>query len=295
LANVLLTCPDMAGFEACTMYFNAIAGRYCNRIADGRFSIDGAEFQLAKNNGDHHLHGGVKGFDKCVWEFEPFSGADGVGVRFTRTSPDGEEGYPGEVHAVARYTLTHSGELVVELQGTTDKPTHVNLTNHNYWNLRGSGDILGHELQISGSKYLPVDAGGIPTGELVDVVGTPFDFLAAKPVGQDIGHLAGDPGGYDHCYVVDGTVGELRPAARLSDPETGRWMEIMTTEPGLQFYSGNYLNGEAASGGYAQRYGLCLETQRFPDTPNHPDFPASLLKPGETYFHKTVHRFGVTR
>jgi aldose 1-epimerase len=295
LANVILTCPDIAGFEACGMYFNAIAGRYCNRIARGRFSIDGTEYQLALNNGDHHLHGGVRGFDKHVWTFEPFSDAEGVGVRFSRSSPDGEEGYPGTVEAMAKYTLTHAGELVVELQGTADKPTHLNMTNHNYWNLRGSGDILSHELQIHGAKYLPVDEGGIPTGELAEVAGRPFDFTNAKVIGQDLGQVTGEPGGFDHCWAIDGTVGELRPAARLSDPESGRWMEILTTEPGLQFYSGNYLNGEAAAGGYAQRHGLCLETQRFPDSPNHPEFPSSLLKPGETYFHKTVHRFGADK
>lgn len=295
MANVLLTCPDLAGFETCGMYFNAIAGRYANRIAKGRFTIDGREYQLATNNGEHHLHGGERGFDKRIWKFEPFSADEGVGVRFSYTSPDGEEGYPGTVQATATYTLTHQGELVVELTGTTDRPTHLNLTNHNYWNLHGGGDILGHELQLWSSRYIPVDDGGIPVEGTVAVEGTVFDFRKPKRIGDDIGQLQGDPGGYDHCFVVDGTPGEMRPAARLRDPESGRWMEISTTEPGIQFYSGNYLNGEAVSAGYGKHSGLCLETERYPDTPNRPDFPASLLLPGQVYWHKTVHRFGTDR
>lgn len=294
-SNVLLTCPDMAGFEACGMYFNGIAGRYCNRIAKGRFSIDGREYSLATNNGENHLHGGVKGFDKRIWEFAPFSSDSGVGVKFQYTSVDGEEGYPGNLKVAVTYTLTHSDQLIIEIKAETDAPTHVNLTNHNYWNLAGSGDILGHELRLNCAAYIPVDEAGIPLGNVAEVFGTPFDFREAKPIGRDIGQLTGEPGGYDHCMVIDGEIGVLRPAARLYHPATGRWMEIETTEPGIQFYSGNFLDGSAAAGGYAKHSGLCLETEHYPDSPNQSSFPSTLLKPGDSYYHKTVHQFGVEK
>lgn len=293
--NVVLTCPDIAGFEACGSYFNAIAGRYCNRIARGRFSIGEREYQLAVNNGEHHLHGGVRGFDKRIWQFEPFSSDLGVGVKFSYTSPDGEEGYPGNLSVTASYTLTHDDQWIVEIKAETDATTPVNLTNHNYWNLAGGGTILGHQLRLNSSAYLPVDAGGIPEAEIADVTGTAFDFREGKAIGKDFSQLAGDPGGYDHCFVVDGEHGTMRPAARLFSPESGRWMEIETTEPGIQFYTGNFLDGSANSGGYAKNSALCLETEFYPNSPNRPDFPSCWLKPGEAYFHKTIHRFGVEK
>ncbi len=291
-ANVILTCPDIAGFEACGSYFNAIAGRFCNRIAFGKFSVGDKEYTLAANNGKHHLHGGVRGFDKRMWTFEPFSDESGVGVEFTYVSPDGEEGYPGELTVNAKYTLTNKDELIVEIKAVTDAITPVNLTNHNYWNLSGSGSILGHELQLASSHYLPVDEGGIPLGELNPVENTPFDFRKSHSINRDFEKFAGEPGGIDHCFVVDGENGTMRPAARLHDPKSGRWMEIETTEPGIQFYTGNFLDGTAGSGGYEKNGALCLETEHFPDSPNQPKFPSTILEPDATYFHKTIHRFG---
>jgi len=294
-ANVILTCPDIAGFEACGSYFNAIAGRYCNRIAYGKFSIGDRQYQLAANNGEHHLHGGVRGFDKRMWTFEPFSDDSGVGVRFTYVSPDGEEGYPGELTVNTTYTLTNKDELIVEITAKTDASTPVNLTNHNYWNLSGSGSILDHELQLFSSKYLPVDAGGIPLGQLAAVQDTPFDFRKSHAIRRDFDQFAGEPGGIDHCFVVDGDNGKMRLAARLHDPKSGRGMEIETTEPGIQFYTGNFLDGTAGSGGYQKNGALCLETEHFPDSPNQKDFPTTILEPGSTYFHRTIHRFGVMK
>jgi aldose 1-epimerase len=295
LANIVLTCPDIKGFEACTMYFNGSVGRYCNRIANGKFKIGDAEFTLAKNNGDHHLHGGVRGFDKQMWKGEPFSAKGVRGVKFTRTSANNEEGYPGELAVTATYTLTDANELIVEFQATTNKPTHVNLTNHNYWNLAGTGTILDHELQLSSSQFIPVDASGIPTGKIESSNDSPFDFSSKQVIGKRFEQIKSTPVGYDHCYVVTGKAGDLRPAAKVRDPKSGRIMEIKTTEPGIQFYTGNFLDGTAASGGYAQYSAFCLETQHYPDSPNQPSFPSTLLKPGSNYFHRTVHVFSVEK
>ncbi len=295
LANVIATCKDLDGFLAGTSYFNAIAGRYANRIAAGKFSIDGREFQLATNNGDHHLHGGERGFDKRLWSGEPVIDETGCGVRFSYVSEDGEEGYPGKLSCTATYMLNNHNELSIEITATTDAATHVNLTNHNYWNLHGSGDILGHELKLHAGQYLPVDAGGIPEGDPVAVDGTPFDFTRSHPIGRDFESFGSDPGGIDHCYVLNGESGQLRPAARLYDPASGRWMEMWTTEPGLQVYTGNYLDGGAGSCGYQKNGALCLESEHFPDTPNRSDFPTTLLKPGETYSHLSVMKFGVEK
>lgn len=291
LGNVLLTCPDIAGFEACTMYFNCSVGRYCNRIAKGKFTLDGKEYSLATNNAPNHLHGGAKGFDKVMWTAEPFETTGAVGVTFKYESKDGEEGYPGNLSAKVTYTLTDKNEFIIEFRATTDKATPVNLTNHNYWNLAGSGTIRDHELKLNASRYLPVDATAIPTGELAAVAGTPFDFSNSTPIGKRLNDVGGTPIGYDHCYVIDGEAGRLRPAATVFDPQSGRKLEIQTTEPGIQFYSGNFLDGTAISGNYAQYSGFCLETQHFPDSPNRPEWPNTILKPGEQYFHKTVHKF----
>lgn len=299
VANVTLSYPTLAGYLERHPYFGSTVGRYCNRIAAGKFTIDGTEYELATNNEPNHLHGGVKGFDRVIWQAEPIldRGGSVAGVRFTYTSPDGEEGYPGKVEAVAEYYLTANNELVADFTAATDKPTHVNLTNHCYWNLAGagSGSILDHELTIYANEYVPVDDTGIPTGDFAAVEGTPFDFRRAKAIVEDFAELSGDPGGYDHSFAVSqkepGKEEGLFAAARLADPKSGRVLVIETNQPGIQFYTGNYLDGSAGTGGFKKNGALCLETQHHPDTPNQEKFPSTLLKPGEKYHHRTVHRF----
>lgn len=295
--NITLPCYSMQGYEACGMYFGCSVGRYCNRIKEGKFSIDGTEYTLATNNDPNHLHGGDKGFDKQMWTAEEISSDNSAGVRFTLVSPDGDEGYPGEVTVMVEYSITSENELVIDFKATTTAATHVNLTNHCYWNLAGAGngDILGHQLQIEADKYLPVDETGIPTGELADVKETAFDFTSYWTVGQRISDTPGDPNGYDHCYALRSDSGELALAATVIEPVSGRYMEIHTTQPGLQFYSGNFLDGQEASGGFPFRSALCLETQHFPDAPNQSEFKSTRLNPGETYHQKTVHKFAVVR
>ena len=291
LANVVLTCKDIGGFEECTMYFNGSVGRFCNRIAQGKFSLEGQDYQLAVNNGPNHLHGGVKGFDKVMWSATPFEKSGAVGVEFKYLSKDGEEGYPGTLTTSVTYSLTDKNEFIVEFNATTDKTTHVNLTNHNYWNLAGTGTILRHELKLNSAKYLPVDGTGIPTGEMLSVLGSHFDFGKFTAMGKRFSAMGGSPLGYDHCYEVSGEPGKLRLAATVREPKSGRVMEIQTTEPGIQFYTGNFLDGTAASGGYGAYSAFCLETQHFPNAPNQPAFLSTVLKPGEKYYHKTVHTF----
>ena len=286
LADVALGLKDLEAYLAGHPYFGCTAGRCANRIAEGRFSIEGRPFQVARNNGPHHLHGGARGFDRRVWEVD---GADATSVRFSLTSPDGEEGYPGTVKAQVVYALTPENEFRVEMTATTDAPTPVNLVHHTYWNLAGQGSILDHRLTIDADRYTPVDATLITTGELAEVEGTPFDFRRSKRIGDDLGRV---PGGFDHNFVVRG--GGLRRAARLEDPRSGRVMEIASDQPGIQFYTGNFLDGTSkgkAGATYRKHAGLCLETQVFPDAVNKPDWTSPLLRPGETYRHVMVHRF----
>ncbi len=284
-------------------YFGAIIGRFGNRIAKGTFSLDGQAYTLATNNGPNHLHGGLQGFDKVVWTGESASTDRGPSVTFSRTSPDGEEGYPGALTARVTYTLTDRNELIVDYHATTDKPTIVNLTQHSYFNLAGQGarDILGHELQVVADRYTPVDSTLIPTGELAPVEATPFDFREPTAIGAriDADHPQIKAGlGYDHNFVLTRSGDGLEVAARVVEPTTGRTLEVATTEPGLQFYSGNFLDGSItgkAGRVYQHRYGFCLETQHFPDSPNQPAFPSVVLRPGEEYRTQTVFTFGVAR
>ncbi len=295
--NVTLAFPTPEGYFAGGPYFGAICGRYANRIAGGRFTLDGQEYQLAKNNGPNHLHGGIRGFDKAVWRGEVFEADGGSGVKLTYLSRDGEEGYPGNLTVTVTYTLSDKNELRIDYVAQTDKPTPINLTNHAYWNLGGAEhptqDILGHELQLWAGRYLPVDETLIPTGELADVKGTPMDFTVPTAIGKRISEV-GD--GYDHCYVIDDWAGDgetLRMAARVRDPRSGRVLEVFTTEPGVQLYTGNFLDGTEASGGYAKHHGFCLECQHFPDSPNQAKFPNTILRPGELYTQTTIYRFSV--
>ena len=302
LDDVVLGHDALEGYLAASPYFGAIVGRYGNRIAHGRFTLDGTAYRLAANDGAHHLHGGVRGFDKVVWEGAPVDGADGAGVRLRYRSPDGEEGYPGTLDVEATYTLTARNELVVALRATADRATPVNLTHHGYFNLAGAGrgDVLDHELTIHADAFVPVDAGLIPTGALAPVEGTPLDFRAPARIGARID--ADHPqlrraGGYDHTFVLrpPGAPGALAHAARLVEPITGRTLDVHTTEPGLQLYSGNFLDGSIrgkAGRVYGHRAALCLETQHFPDSPNQPAFPSTILRPGEEYRSRTVFAFG---
>ncbi len=303
IGDIVLGFDRLDGYLKDPPYFGAIIGRYGNRIGKAQFTLDGQTYKLAANNGSNHLHGGLKGFDKVVWRAEPIKNAEGAGVAFSRTSPDGEEGYPGNLTVRVSYLLTDRNELVVEYHATTDKATPVNLTQHSYFNLagEGSGDILGHQLSINADRYTPVDETLIPTGQLAPVQGTPFDFRKLTPIGaridQDDPQLKNGQG-YDHNWVLNRTAGSsLQLAARVVEPKTGRTLEIRTTEPGIQFYSGNFLDGTITGKNghvYQRRTGFCLETQHYPDSPNKPDFPSTILRPGQEYSTKTVFTFGVS-
>lgn len=299
LGDIVLGYDSLDGYLEDSPYFGAIVGRYANRIAKGQFSLDGAAYTLATNNGPNHLHGGVRGFDKVVWDADPFEGNSGVGVVFTHTSPDGDEGYPGAVTVRVTYTLTPSNELIVDYAATTDRATPLNLSQHSYFNLAGDGrrDVLDHVLWINGAHFTPVDATLIPTGVIAAVAGTPFDFTQPTTIGAridaDHGQLR-NGGGYDHNFVLDPEGSGLEHAARVEEPTGGRVLDIYTTEPGLQFYSGNFLDGSITGKGgqvYGHRYGFCLETQHYPDSPNQQGFPSTILRPGEGYRSRTVFAF----
>ncbi|MCK4660870.1 MAG: galactose mutarotase [Phycisphaerae bacterium] len=299
--DVVLGYGTLAEYVKDSPYFGSVVGRFGNRIARGKFSLDGQEYTLAVNNGPNHLHGGLKGFDKVIWESEALIRDGAVGVRLHYLSPDGEEGYPGNLDVTVHYWLTDANELRIEYSATTDKATPVNPTHHSYFNLAGAGngDILGHELMLAADRFTPVDEGLIPTGELRPVAGTPFDFARPTAIGARVGDddLQLKYGrGYDHNFVLSRWDGKLRLAATVYEPKSGRLMEVLTTEPGVQFYCGNFLDGSNIGKGgkpYEHRYGFCLETQHFPDSPNRPEFPSCTLRPGEQYHHTTVYRFSI--
>jgi aldose 1-epimerase len=295
--EVALGFGSLEGYLKNPAFFGAIIGRYGNRIAKGRFTLDGKTYSLAINNKPNHLHGGNKGFDKAVWKAESFKKEDEVGVVFTHISPDGDEGYPGTLSIRVTYTLTPRNALEVEYEATTDKATPVNLTQHTYFNLAGDGsrDVLDHVVTIHASRYTPVDSTLIPTGELASVEGTALDFRMPTAIGARIGSKDDTQirygNGYDHNFVLDRTAEGLTLAARVEEPVTGRVLDVSTTEPGIQFYTGNFLDGSLTGEArhvYRQRMGFCLETQHFPDSPNHTAFPSTILRPGETYRSKTV-------
>ena len=295
LTDVVSGFDTLDGYLKGGPYFGAIVGRVANRIANAAFALDGIRYTLAANDKPHHLHGGSRGWDKVVWTARPFDGANGPSLELTYVSADGEEGYPGTVTAKTVYTLTSDDELRVDMEATTDKPTLVNMAHHSYWNLGGhdSGTILDHELTLYADHYTP---GGpmVPTGETKAVTGTPFDFTSAKPVGRDLKRTGLTPAGYDHNFVVNGDPGQLRPVARLKDPKSGRVMTLTANQPGVQFYTGNFLDGSLSGKGatYVQHAALCLETQKFPNAINVPAWRDQvILRPGQTYRHRMIHAF----
>jgi aldose 1-epimerase len=296
LADVVLGFDDLDGYLAGTQYFGSTVGRVANRIRNAAFELEGRRFRVASNNGTHHLHGGVKGWDKVVWTAEAMDTAEGPALRLAYVSRDGDEGYPGTVAATCLYTLTWKNELRVAMRATTDAATLVAMAHHSYWNLGGqdAGPITDHELTLFAQAYTPGDP-LVPTGEVAEVSGTPFDFRTPKPIGRDLAAAGGEPVGYDHNFVVDGEPQALRPVARLADPRSGRVLTLEADQPGVQFYSGNYLDGSVRGKGgqpYARHSGLCLETQAFPNAINVPAWRDQvILRPGTPYQHLMVHRF----
>jgi aldose 1-epimerase len=297
--EVLLGFDDFGPYRGPHPYFGSLVGRYANRIRAGRFSLDGQSYSLATNSGPNHLHGGPGGFHSVVWKAQALAAPDGPSLTLAYSSPDGEEGYPGTLAVAVTYTLTDANDLRIDYQARTDRATVLNLTSHGYFNLAGGGTILGHELQLAASRFLPTDASSIPLGELRPVAGTPFDFrrptLLGARIGADDEQLRGSQG-FDHTFVLDKPPGQLGFAARVADPGSGRVMELYTTEPGVQLYTGNFLNESfvGRGGRPCEQYGaVCLEAQHFPDSPNQPQFPSTVLRPGERYAQTTVYRFRV--
>jgi aldose 1-epimerase len=301
-ADIVLGYDNLAGYVKATPYFGATAGRVANRIKNARFELKGKTYKLAANNGPHNLHGGLKGWDKVVWDAAATESPDGPTIEFTYVSKDGEEGFPGTVTAKTRYTLSNANELKVDMSATTDKTTIVNMAHHTYWNLGGyaSGPILDQELMIHADQYTPsapVENGDpVPDGTIKPVKGTPFDFTVAKTIGKDLQAAGGKPVGFDHNWIVNGTPGTMRPAARVKDPKSGRVLLVETAEPGVQFYSGKFLDGSITGKGatYAQYTGFCIETQRFPNAINVPAWRRQvILEPGQTYEHSMIHRLSI--
>jgi aldose 1-epimerase len=295
IADITLGFDDLDSYIKRNPLFGAVVGRYANRIANARFTLDGVEYKLTANAGKNHIHGGrEKRFDKVTWKGNQFQTDKEVGVRFTYLSKDGDEGFPGNLNCTVTYTLTSNNELKINYEATTDKPTIVNLTNHSYFNLAGAGngDVLGHNIMINADRFTPADNALIPTGEIRSVKGTPLDFIQTKTIGSRIDQLT-QTRGYDHNYVLNSSNGSLAPAARVYEPDSGRVMEVYTTEPGMQFYTANGMRGIKGKNGkiYQRHYGFCLETQHFPDSPNKPNFPSVILRPGQTYNTQTVFKF----
>jgi aldose 1-epimerase len=302
LADIVLGYENLDGYVKNNPYFGATVGRIANRIKNAKFTLEGKTYTLAANNGPHSLHGGKKGWDKVIWNAEPTETSNGPSIKFSYVSKDGEEGFPGTVTASVVYTLTNNNEFDVDMEATTDKVTIVNMAHHSYWNLAGfaGGPIVDHELTLFADKYTPsapVPKGDpVPDGSVKPVKGTPFDFTVAKPIGKDLQAAGGTPIGFDHNWIVNGEPNTLRPAARVKDPKSGRVLTLETDQPGIQFYSGKFLNGSIQGKGatYAQYTGFCLETQKFPNAINVPAWKDQvILKPGQTYKHKMVHRFTV--
>jgi len=297
--DVVLGFDSIADYEKHTAFFGALIGRYGNRIAKGKFTLDGRGYSLATNNGENHLHGGVKGFDKVVWTAKPSTDQNGANLELTYLSVAGEEGYPGNLNIKVVYTLTEDNKLKIVYSATTDKATVVNLTHHSYFNLAGAGDILDHRLTLNADRFTPTDSGSIPTGVLANVKGTPFDFTNETAIGARIGQENEQlkfGHGYDHNWVLNRKGKGVELAARVYDPTSGRVMEVLTTEPGIQFYSGNFLDASVPGKGgksYPLRSGFCLETQHFPDSPNRSNFPSTVLRPGQTYSQTTIYAFSV--
>lgn len=300
-ADITLGVSNPQEYRGAAKYLGAIIGRFGNRIANGEFSLDGKSYTLATNNGPNALHGGNEGFDAKFWQVEPLD-RENPTLKLTYTSPAGEEGYPGNLAVEVFYTLLPNNALRIDYRATTDQPTVINLTNHAYFNLKGegNGDILDHELMLKAENYLPVDAGLIPLGELTSVQGTPFDFLKMRRIGDGINDTTHVQiqrgGGYDHCWVFKDTTATMRTVAKVYEPTSGRTLEVATTEPAVQFYTGNFLDGKAIGKSgkpYSFRSGFCLETQHFPDSPNQPSFPPTVLRPGQTYRSSTVYKLGV--
>ena len=292
--NIALGFDNLDQYLAGHPNFGALIGRYGNRIGKAQFTLDGETYQLAANNGNNSLHGGVMGFDDVLWDAEVVSSDERLALKLSYTSADGEEGFPGTLTVLVTYELL-ADQLVITYEAETDKATPVNLTNHTYFNLAGEGTILDHLLYINASRYTPVDDELIPTGEIANVEGTPFDFRKPFVVGERIDEIDESAGGYDHNYVLDGSSEEKVLAAKLLDPKSGRSLEVITSEPGIQFYTGNFLDGSLSSGNitYEKNSGLCLETQHYPDSPNQPDFPSTILHPGDKYVTQTIFKFGV--
>jgi aldose 1-epimerase len=301
MGDVVLGYDTLAEYEKETPYFGCLVGRYGNRIAKGKFTLNSETYTLAVNNGPNALHGGLKGFDKVVWDAKPLSSPKGPALELSYVSKDGEEGYPGTLTVKAVYTLTDENALQLDYTATTDKDTVVNLTQHSYFNLAGKGDILGHVVYLNADKFTPVDSTLIPTGELRPVEGTPFDFRTPTAIGERVN--ANDEqikfgGGYDHNWVINKPMGKLDLQARVTEPTTGRVLEVISTEPGLQFYCGNFLNGKLTGKGgwvYQHRNGFCMEPQHFPDSPNQPGFPSVVLKPGQVYQNTIIYKFSVQK
>jgi aldose 1-epimerase len=293
ITDVVLGFNTLSEYQAENPFFGALVGRYGNRIADAKFTLNGKEYKLARNDGKNHLHGGIIGFNRVIWDAVEKKTDNGVAVKLTYLSKDGEEGYPGNLSVTVNYLLNDKNELVINYEAHTDKTTVVNLTQHSYFNLSGesSGNVLGHEMLINADKYTAVNKELIPTGELKTVKDSALDFTKSKTIGSEIGNL---PNGYDHNYVLNKSKAELSLAAKVYEPTSGRGMEVYTTEPGVQFYSANFLDGSLigkAGKSYNKHSGFCLETQHYPDSPNHPEFPSTELNPGETYKQETIYKF----